>query len=82
MVTHSANTIEKLIAEHYVSRVGDAMRIFDAENCVKFIEEALGGSEKYEKLKNSVENLQPFGGEGIADAIFEKLNKKYDLLVE
>ena len=58
------------------------MRIFDAENCVKFIEEAIGGSEKYEKLKNSVGNLQQFGGEGIADAIFEKLNEKYNLLVE
>ena len=79
VVTHSANTIEKLIAEHYVT-CGDAVRIFDAEKCVKFIEEALGGSEKFVGMQNSVDKLQKFGGEGIADEIFEKINKKFNVL--
>lgn len=79
VVTHSANTIEKLIAEHYVT-CGDAVRIFDAEKCVKFIEEALGGSEKFVGMQNSVDKLQEFGGEGIADEIFEKINKKFNVL--
>lgn len=79
VVTHSANTIEKLIAEHYVT-CGDAVRIFDAEKCVKFIEEALGGSEKFVGMQNSVDKLQAFGGEGIADEIFEKINKKFNVL--
>ena len=81
VVTHSANTIEKLIAEHYVT-CGDAVRIFDAEKCVKFIEEALGGSEKFAGMQNSVDKLQKFGGEGIADEIFEKINKKFNVLPE
>ena len=80
VVTHSANTIEKLIAEHYVSYVGDAVRIFDAEKSVKFIEDALNGSEKFKAMQNSVDKLQDFGGEGIADEIFEKLNAKFHVL--
>ena len=81
VVTHSANTIEKLIAEHYVT-CGDAVRIFDAEKCVKFIEEAINGSEKFAEMQNSVDKLQKFGGEGIADEIFAKINKKFNVLPE
>lgn len=83
VVTHSANTIEKLIAEHYVSHVGDAIRIFDAVNCVDFIERAYSGSsEVFLKMQRSVDKLQDFGGEGIADEIFKKLNEKFKLTAE
>lgn len=78
VVTHSANTIEKLIAEHYV-QVGDAIRIFDSSKCVDFIEEAMNGSEKFKKMRESTEKLQQFGGEGIADAIFDKLKDRYNI---
>ena len=78
VVTHSANTIEKLIAEHYV-QVGDAIRIFDSLKCVDFIEEAMNGSEKFKKMQESTEKLQQFGGEGIADAIFDKLKDRYNI---
>ena len=60
--------------------MGDAVRIFDAEKSVKFIEDALNGSEKFKAMQNSVDKLQDFGGEGIADEIFKKLNAKFHVL--
>lgn len=80
VVTHSANTIERLIAEHYVTYVKDAVRIFNAKKCVKFIKSVLEGDEKYESLKNC--NRPNFGGEGIADVIFKKLDEKFKLTQE
>ncbi|MBO5481232.1 MAG: hypothetical protein J6A63_08610 [Clostridia bacterium] len=77
IVTHSANTIEKLIAEHYVSHVKSAKRIFNAKKCVAFIKGALNGSEEYQALKNFKCDPTAYGGEGIADLIFEKLNEKF-----
>ena len=77
IVTHSANTIEKLLAEHYVNYVKSAIRIFDAKKCVKFIKGALQGSGEYQKLKTFKVDLSRYGGEGIADVLFEELNKKF-----
>lgn len=77
IVTHSANTIERLLAEHYVSYVKSAIRIFDAKKCVQFIKGALQGSDEYQKLKNFKVDLSRYGGEGIADVLFEELNKKF-----
>ena len=70
-------TIEKLIAEHYVSHVKSAKRIFNAKKCVAFIKGALNGSEEYQALKNFKCDPAAYGGEGIADLIFEKLNEKF-----
>jgi lipid A disaccharide synthetase len=77
IVTHSANTIERLLAEHYVSYVKSAIRIFDAKKCVQFIKGAVQGSDEYQKLKNFKVDLSRYGGEGIADVLFEELNKKF-----
>ena len=77
IVTHSANTIERLIAEHYVSNVKSAKRIFNAKKCVCFIKDALNGGEEYQKLKGFTVDKSAYGGEGIADLIFEKLNEKF-----
>jgi lipid A disaccharide synthetase len=79
VITHSANDIEKLIAEHYVSHVKDAIRIFDADKCVEFIKQSLAGGDLYKSLKANVKPRTEYGGEGIADAIFEQINKKYNL---
>ena len=77
IVTHSANTIERLIAEHYVSNVKSAKRIFNAKKCVQFIKDAVNGGEEYQKLKCFTCDKSAYGGEGIADLIFEKLNEKF-----
>ena len=79
VVTRSANDIERLIAEHYVSEIKDAVRIFNLEKCLEFIKGAIGGSEQFEELKKHIKPREEFGGEGIADAIFEKINEKYNL---
>ena len=79
VVTHSANDIEKLIAEHYVSHVKDAVRIFNVDKCVEFIKGALNGSAEYEELKKHKKPREEYGGEGIADLIFEKINERYHL---
>ena len=71
--------IERLIAEHYVSEIKDAVRIFNLEKCLEFIKGAIGGSEQFEELKKHIKPREEFGGEGIADAIFEKINEKYNL---
>jgi UDP-N-acetylglucosamine:LPS N-acetylglucosamine transferase len=77
VVTHSANTLEKLIADHYVNEVKNAIRIFEAKKCVQFIKGAVQGSDEYQKLKNFKVDLSRYGGEGIADVLFEELNKKF-----
>ena len=79
VVTHSANTIERRLADHYVTYVKSAVRIFDAEKCVEFIERALKGDEEYERLKNAKISRSDFGGDGIADIIFAELDKKFGL---
>ncbi|MBQ8726444.1 MAG: hypothetical protein IJY84_05055 [Clostridia bacterium] len=79
VVTHSANDIEKLIAEHYVTHIKDAVRIFNADKCLEFIKGAVAGSEEYLELKKHIKPREDFGGEGIADLIFEKLNEKFHL---
>ena len=79
IVTHSANTIEKFIADHYIKDVGDAKRISTAKNCVKFVKDAIAGGKEYSKMLASTDKLQKFGGEGIADVIFEKLDEKFHI---
>ena len=79
VITHSANEIEKLIAEHYVSHVKNAVRIFDVEKSVEFIKQAYKGEGQYNELKANVKPRSEYGGEGIADCIFEKLNEKFHL---
>jgi processive 1,2-diacylglycerol beta-glucosyltransferase len=71
VVTHSSNDIEKLIAEHYVTHVKDAIRIFNSKKCLEFIKGAINGSQEYLELKKHVKPREEFGGEGIADIIFE-----------
>lgn len=83
VVTHSANTIEKFIADHYIKYVGNAIRIQSAKKCVKFVKKTLSGNNKiYNKMLSSTERLQKFGGEGIADIIFESISKYFHLLPE
>ena len=79
VVTHSSNDIEKLIAEHYVTHVKDAIRIFNSKKCLEFIKGAINGSQEYLELKKHVKPREEFGGEGIADIIFEEINKKFHL---
>ena len=79
VVTHSANTIEKRIADYYVNELKDAVRIFEANKCYDFIEGAINNSEEYLRLKNAVIDKKNFGGEPIADLIFEELNKKFHI---
>ncbi len=79
VVTHSANTIERRLAEHYVTYWGDAVRIFKLNKCLKFIKEAANGSEKYMALKENRVPRDAFGGEGIADVIFAELDKKFNI---
>ena len=79
VVTHSSNDIEKLIAEHYVTHVKDAVRIFDTQKCLDFIKGAINGSEEYNELKKHYKPREEFGGEGIADIIFDALDKKFKL---
>lgn len=80
VVTHSSNDIEKLIAEHYVTHIKDAVRIFNVDKCVEFIKGAVNGSEEYLELKKHIKPREDFGGEGIADLIFEKINEKFHIL--
>ena len=79
VVTHSSNDIEKLIAEHYVSHVKDAIRIFNSKRCLEFIKGAINGSKEYQELKKHIKPREEFGGEGVADIIFEEINKKFHL---
>ena len=79
VVTHSANTIERRLAEHYVTYWGDAVRIFKLNKCLNFIKEAANGSEKYMALKENRVPREAFGGEGIADVIFAELDKKFNI---
>ena len=79
VVTHSSNDIEKLIAEHYVTHVKDAIRIFNSKKCLEFIKGAINGSQEYLELKSHIKPREEFGGEGIADIIFEEINKKFHL---
>lgn len=79
VVTHSANTIEKFIADHYIKYVGDAIRIESVKKCVNFVKDTISGGEQYNKLLNSTDKLQKFGGDGIADVIFESLDKRFHL---
>ncbi len=79
VVTHSANDIEKLLARHYVKYKKSAIRIFNAQKCVEFIKSAISGDEKFEELKHPNISDKEFGGEYIADLIFQKLNEKYHL---
>ena len=80
VITHSANNIEKRIADHYVKYIGDAVRIFDSTKCLDLIKDILNNnSETYDKLKNVTIDKNNFGGEKIADLIFEELNKKYHI---
>ncbi len=80
VVTHSANTVEKRIADHYVKDVGCAIKIFNEEACVEFICEAMQGCQEYEAMKAAHGKLQPFGAEGIADEIFKLLNERYHIV--
>ena len=80
VVTHSANVIERRLAEHYVTYWGDAIRIFKLKKCLKFIKEAMNGSEKYQALKENRVPREAFGGEGIADVIFAELDKKFNII--
>lgn len=79
VVTYSANTIERLIAEHYVTYIGDAVRMFKAEKVLEFIKGALNGSPEYQRLKSNIKPRSDFGGEGIADVLFEEINKRFHL---
>ncbi len=80
VVTHSANNIEKRIADHYVKYVGDAVRIFDVNKCLDFIVDIINGNnETYNKLKAVEIDKTRFGGEYIADLIFEEINRKYHI---
>ena len=79
VVTYSANTIERLIAEHYVTHIGDAVRLFNAEKVLEFIKGALNGSAEYQRLKSNIKPRSDFGGEGIADVLFEEINKRFHL---
>ncbi len=80
VVTHSANTIERRLADHYVSYWGDAVRIFKLKKCLKFIKEAARGSKKYNDLKENRVPRDAFGGEGIADVIFAELDKRFNIV--
>jgi len=82
VVTHSANTIEKLIAEHYVTYRKDAVRIFKLEDCLEFIVYSLNGGERYRSLLSHGIPKDEFGGEGIADVIFAELDKRFGLTKE
>ncbi len=79
VVTHSANKIERNLAEHYVTYLKDAVRIFDADKCLEFIEDSIGGGETYKRLLSANIDKSQFGSEKIADEIFEKINAKYHL---
>ena len=80
VVTHSANVIERRLAEHYVSYWKDAVRIFKLEKCLRFIREAANGSERYNALKANRVPREAFGGDGIAEVIFAELDEKFHIL--
>lgn len=82
IVTHSANDIERLIADYYVRRLKNAKRIFRAKKCLRFIEKAYCGGEEYARLQQGGCDISRFGGEGIADILFEKLNEKFHVKEE
>lgn len=79
VITHSANNIEKLIADHYVSYRKCAVRIFEIDKAIEFIKESLNGSEEYRALKANRVPRECYGGEGIADIIFAKLDERFHL---
>ncbi|MBQ7373459.1 MAG: hypothetical protein IJW64_02705 [Clostridia bacterium] len=79
VITHTATDIEKFNADHYVDTVKNAVRIFKADKCVEFIKDAINGGELYQQLKANVKPRSEYGGEGIADVIFEEINKKFHL---
>lgn len=78
-ITHSANEIEKLIADHYIKSVGIAARTGTIKACKRLIEDAYRGGDRYKALCENAKNLQPFGADGIADTIFAALDKKFGL---
>ena len=78
-ITHSANEIEKLIADHYIKSVGIAARTGTIKACKRLIEDAYRGGDRYKTLCENAKNLQPFGADGIADTIFAALDKKFGL---
>ena len=80
VVTHSANVIERRLAEHYVSYWKDAVRIFQLEKCLRFIKEAANGGERYNALKANRVPREAFGGDGIAEVIFAELDKKFNIV--
>ena len=79
VITKSVHDIEKNIAKHYVNTVKDAVEIGDVDKCVEFIKKALKGEGEYAELKKNIKPRTEYGGEGIADCIFEKLNEKFHL---
>lgn len=79
VITHSANNIEKIIADHYVSYRKCAVRIFKTDEAVEFIKRAAEGSEEYLALKANRVPRECYGGEGIADIIFKKLDERFHL---
>ena len=79
VITKSVHDIEKNIARHYVNTVKNAVEIGRADKCVEFIKDAINGGEKYKELKSHIKPRSEYGGEGIADCIFEKLNEKFHI---
>ncbi len=79
VITHSANNIEKMIADHYVSYRKCAVRIFETNKAVEFIKKASEGSEEYLALKANRVPRECYGGEGIADIMFKKLDEHFHL---
>ena len=47
--------------------------------CIKLVRAALDGNAAYAKMQEASGKLQPFGGDGIADAIFSALSAKFNL---
>lgn len=76
VVIRSVHTVERFIANYYVNIVGNAVRIKKPEKCVEFLLSAMGGGEKYNAMIKAKENLQPFGGEGIADEIYRLIKSR------
>ena len=80
VVTHSANIIERRIADHYIDHWGVAVRRFKLDKCFEFVKGAMNGSEEYMALKKNRVPRELYGGEGIADVIFAELDKKYHIM--
>ena len=79
VITKSVHDIEKNIARHYVNTVKNAVEIGKVDKCVEFIKQAIKGEGKYAELKQHEKPRSEYGGEGIADCIFEKLNQRFHL---